>query len=194
MTTPEIRNPSEPSGVSVPMQPTTMSHSPPGTVPSAVVPIVEANDSFSAFYRHAWPQVARGLGATLGDVNLAAEATDEAMARAYAHWSKVGAYEFPAGWVYRVGLNWSRSYHRRMARALPNRRLDTGELGAVAEPSVRAALLDLDVKHRSVIVCRLLLDWSVEETATALKIAPGTVKSRQSRALDILASTLGHLR
>lgn len=154
---------------------------------------------FAAFYRDAWEQVARGLTATLGDRSLAVDATDEAMARAYAHWGKIGGYDFPAGWVYRVGLNWARSYHRRVARALPLRRsepaqLDGGAIGGIADPTVREALLDLDVKHRSVVVCRLLLDWSVDDTAVALDIAPGTVKSRLSRALSILESTLGHLR
>lgn len=67
-----------------------------------------ADESFTAFYRETWDQVARGLSATLGDRELAAEATDEAMARAYERWAKVRAYDFPAGWVYRVALNWAR--------------------------------------------------------------------------------------
>jgi RNA polymerase sigma-70 factor, ECF subfamily len=153
-----------------------------------------ADADFAAFYRDAWPAVARGLAATIGDRTLAAEATDEAMARAYERWSKVGTYDFPAGWVYRVGLNWARSHHRRLARAVPLRRAEHVELGAVAEPTVRAALLELPVKLRSVVVCRLLLDWSVEETAAALHIPEGTVKSRLSRALTTLEATLGHLR
>ena len=149
---------------------------------------------FDVFYRDAWAQVARGLAATIGDRALAAEATDEAMARAYERWSTVGGYEFPPGWVYRVGLNWARSYHRRLARALPLRREESAEIGPIREPSVRAALLDLPVKLRSVVVCRLLLDWSVDETADALHIPPGTVKSRLSRALTTLEASLGHLR
>jgi RNA polymerase sigma-70 factor (ECF subfamily) len=149
---------------------------------------------FAQFYRSCWEQVARGLAATIGDRSLAAEATDEAMARAYERWATVGGYDFPTGWVYRVGLNWTRSYHRRIARSLPLRREEHAEIGTVDEPAVRTALLDLPVKLRSVVVCRVFLDWSVDETAGALKIAPGTVKSRLSRALTILESTLGHLR
>ena len=162
------------------------------------VPVEEvsavSDATFAEFYRSCWDQVARGLAATIGDRALAAEATDEAMARAYERWATVGGYDFPTGWVYRVGLNWARSYHRRVARALPLRREGTVELDAVDDPSVRAALLDLPVKLRSVVVCRLFLDWSVDQTAGALHVAPGTVKSRLSRALTILESTLGHLR
>ena len=56
------------------------------------------------------------------------------------------------------------------------------------------ALRRLDVKLRSVVVCRLLLDWSVDETADALRIKPGTVKSRLHRALAMLERSLGHMR
>ena len=56
------------------------------------------------------------------------------------------------------------------------------------------AIGELDVHHRSVIVCRHLLGWSVSETAAALKVREGTVKSRLSRATQILKSRLHHLR
>lgn len=150
--------------------------------------------SFSAFYRDCWPKVARGLAVTLGDRDLAAEATDEAMARAYQRWSTIQHYEQPAGWVYRVGLNWARSYHRRAIRRLPFVRADHVEAPTVEDPSIEAALAALDIKHRSVVVCRLLLDWSVDETADALGIRPGTVKSRLHRALTQLQTSLAHLR
>lgn len=64
----------------------------------------------------------------------------------------------------------------------------------VGEPSVRAALAELDPKHRSVVVCRHLLGWSVADTAAALHLREGTVKSRLSRANQILQSNLHHLR
>jgi DNA-directed RNA polymerase specialized sigma24 family protein len=64
----------------------------------------------------------------------------------------------------------------------------------VSDPAVATALRRLDVKLRAVVVCRLLLDWSVEETADALRIKPGTVKSRLHRALTVLERSLGHMR
>jgi len=145
---------------------------------------------FSEFYRDHWRGVARGLALTLGDTDLASEATDEAMARAYPRWATIRTYDNPAGWVYRVGLNWARSYHRRIARLIPFAHHESVDLAPVADPAIREALLRLDIKQRSVVVCRLLLDWSVDETAAALEISPGTVKSRLHRALQILESTL----
>lgn len=164
-----------------------------GSLPAASV-VGAASVEFSEFYRDHWSGVARGLALTLGDRDLATEATDEAMARAYPRWATLQAYDNPAGWVYRVGLNWARSHHRRVARLIPFVDHPPVDLGPVADPAVRQALQALDLKQRAVVVCRLLLDWSVEETAFALEIKPGTVKSRLHRALQSLESSLSHLR
>jgi DNA-directed RNA polymerase specialized sigma24 family protein len=74
---------------------------------------------FEAFYRGGYADIARALTATLGDFDLAQEAADEAMVRAYVRWDKIRSYDNPGGWVYRVGLNWARSTRRRLTRALP---------------------------------------------------------------------------
>lgn len=170
------------------------SDDPPPGAPDEILVVGIESESFSAFYRDRWQPVARGLALTLGEPDLAIEATDEAMARAYPRWATLQAYDNPAGWVYRVGLNWARSHHRRIARMIPFRHHDTVELGPVTDPAVATALLGLPLGQRSVVVCRLLLDWSVDDTAAALDISPGTVKSRLHRALQSLESTLSHLR
>lgn len=149
---------------------------------------------FETFYRSSYTDVARALAYTLGDAELGAEAADEAMARAYPRWEVVGAYDNPAGWVYRVGLNWARSLNRKLARRLPWVEVDVATVPPVSDPAVADALWDLDVDLRSVVVCRLLLDWSVDDTAAALEIKAGTVKSRLHRALTILETKLHHLR
>lgn len=53
-----------------------------------------------------------------------------------------------------------------------------------------AALDLLPPRQRQVIVMRHLLDLSVEETAAALRISEGTVKSTTARALDRLRLVL----
>ena len=156
---------------------------------------VEAMTSppFTDFYRASRDDVARALALTLGDVHLAAEAADEGMARAYARWSKVGSYDNPAAWVYRVGLNWATSALRRLRRRDTEVHRDLTDVGPIAEPAVKAALTDLDVRHRAVVVCRYYLQMSEAEIATALGIAPGTVKSRLHRAMRTLQARLSHL-
>jgi RNA polymerase sigma-70 factor (ECF subfamily) len=149
---------------------------------------------FDDFYRTSWSGVARALSLALGDRDLAIEATDEAMARAYPRWDKLRGYDNPAAWVYRVGLNWARSHHRRLARRLPWARPTSTDPVPIAEPAIRDALMALPFSQRSVVVCRLFLDWSVADTATALGVKPGTVQSRLHRALQTLESSLQHLR
>jgi RNA polymerase sigma-70 factor (ECF subfamily) len=58
------------------------------------------------------------------------------------------------------------------------------------------AMQQLSFDHRSVVVGRYYLDWSEAQLADVFDIAPGTVKSRLSRALAQLASLLedGHDR
>ena len=113
---------------------------------------------FAEFYRSSYSGVARALAYTLGDTDLAREAADEGMVRAYRRWTVIGAYDNPGGWVYRVGLNWARSLHRRVGRKLPLRAVASSQEPPLTEPAIRDALMRLDVRLRAVVVCRLLLD------------------------------------
>jgi RNA polymerase sigma-70 factor (ECF subfamily) len=54
-----------------------------------------------------------------------------------------------------------------------------------------AALAGLDERDREVLVYRFLLGLGEEETASALGVRRGTVKSRTSRALERMRSALG---
>jgi DNA-directed RNA polymerase specialized sigma24 family protein len=156
---------------------------------------VAAVRMFDDFYRAERDSIARALAVTLGDPGLAAEAVDEAMARAYQRWERVGVYDSPGGWVYRVALNWATSVlrrHRRPVRAVHER--GPTDVGPVPEPAVAAALAELDVRQRAVVVCRFYLGMSEAETAAALGIRPGTAKSRLHRAIQHLQVRLDHLR
>ena len=146
--------------------------------------------SFAEFYLVHHARIAGALALNFGDAELGREATDEAMTRAYRDWGTVSGHANPAGWVYRVGLNWGRSWFRRAARRLPWIESQVTELPDTADPALRAALLDLDPKYRAVVVCRYFLDWSTNQTAAALEIPTGTVKSRLHQALNELRGEL----
>ena len=159
----------------------------------AGVDVVAVPGSFHSFYTDNHQSIVRALSLTLGDTQLATEAADEAMCRALQRWDKVSTFENAQGWVYRVGLNWARSWLRRRRRER-DRPIVFGPLVAQqvpVDPSLIAALRELSVEQRSVVVLRYYLDWSVGETAAALDIAPGTVKSRLARALDQLRALMG---
>jgi RNA polymerase sigma factor (sigma-70 family) len=59
-------------------------------------------------------------------------------------------------------------------------------LGAERQAELLEALNALRDEERDVVACRYLLELSEEETAEALGLRKGTVKSRLSRALDHL--------
>jgi len=148
--------------------------------------------SFADFYAANRRSVLAALALTLRDRELANDAAAEGMARAYQHWAKVSSYRNPSGWAYRAGLNWATSRLRKFRReravgpaAEPAARSDDR-----ANPDLEAALANLPMDQRAVVVLRYLLDWSEATTAEALGIAPGTVKSRLNRALAVLRSNM----
>ena len=147
--------------------------------------------SFSIFYSSEWQGVFRPLAVILRDAELAREATDEAMTRAYQRWSHVSRLDNPSGWVYRVALNWSRSQLRRRSiaeRLLP--RQQHAYEDPLVEPGLATAVGRLPLRQREVVVLRFVLDWSESEIATALGVPRGTVKSRLHRALKQLRQEL----
>lgn len=149
--------------------------------------------SFEEFYPEAHDAVFRALVLTVGDPELTADAVQEALARALARWDVVATYDNPTGWVYRVALNWTRSQFRRRAREFLMGRPPDRPGAPVPEPidtRVTNAVAELPVGQRAVVVLRLYLDWPVEQVAAALGVSPGTVKSRQSRALARLRDRL----
>lgn len=146
---------------------------------------------FEDFYRRERQQILRSVTFTVRDPDLALEVTDEAFARACERWHQLDAVGNRAGWVYRVAINlannrWRRlSLERRKPQAPPDAWIDQ-----CADPALARALEDLPLDQRAVVVLRYHLDWSVDDVAAALDIAPGTVKSRLHRALRRLAAQL----
>jgi len=148
------------------------------------------DDGFAAFYRACRTEVARALILATGDRDLGSEAADEALARALERWADVKDFENPQGWVFRVGLNWARSRLRR--RSMPATPFYEGRhFDELPEPELLEAVGQLPFDHRSVVIARFFLDWSIEQTAQALDLPEGTVKSRQVRALKRLQRKLG---
>lgn len=149
---------------------------------------------FGAVYTGHRDRLVRALAIAIGDDALAEEAIDEAFTRALHRWHLVGAFDEPQAWVYRTARNWATSRFRRRAR-------DRKFAGALARPEVTdiappdpalaEALRSLSPEHRDVLVLRYYLDWSINATADALEVSPGTVKSRTNRALNELNRLLG---
>lgn len=89
----------------------------------------------------------------------------------------------------RAGLELRLAEERRPGGAAPSPE------AALLEQEQRARLLaaigTLGEEHQRVVACRYVLGLSEAETAAALGVRKGTVKSRLSRALERLAAELG---
>ncbi len=160
----------------------------------AIGDVVIAPPTFEDFYRRSWVEVYRPLAATIGDPDLAAEAVDEAMVRAYARWRKVREAENPEGWIYRVALRWAidRLRRRQRERRFENRLADVASTREPeVEPGLWPALAALPVEQRAVVVLAAAYDWPERRIADTLGIRPGAVKSRLHRGLERLRRELG---
>ncbi len=109
-------------------------------------------------------------------------------------------------WLFRVALNCGRDVLRRRSRRPADPLEDaSGTVVDLPDPglgpeasllereraaAVRAAILSLPPDFRAAIVLRDVNQLSYEETAEALRIPLGTVKSRISRARALLVSAL----
>lgn len=149
---------------------------------------------FSTLYAAERNRLVRGLSLALGDDALANEAVDEAFTRALHRWHVVGSFDEPQAWIYRTARNWATSRFRRRSRDrrfAPKIATAEASTDPTPDPQLAAALTRLPDDQRNVLVLRYYLDWSIEATADALDVSPGTVKSRTNRALAELHRLLG---
>ncbi len=106
-------------------------------------------------------------------------------------------------WVLQIVANEARNRRRAAGRREALALRAAADRPGDAVPSPEAALLAgesrerllaaverLSDEHRDAVACRYLLELSEEETAAALGIRRGTVKSRLARALDRLRDEL----
>jgi len=151
----------------------------------------EGNDGeFERWYRESHPGLVSSLVAfTGGDVTLAADAADEAYARAFVHWRRVGRMASPNGWTYRTAINILRRRHRRARlEAIVIRRGQRGRAQDLLsdDPGWSAEMWDvlaqLPTRERLAIVLRYVADLPTNEIADAMHVAPGTVGSTLSSA------------
>lgn len=135
-----------------------------------------------------------------GDAGDAEDAAQDGFVKAYRalHRFRRGAPLRP--WLLQIVANEARNRRRssgRRARLELRVAADDPSGGAAPSPegavlaaerrrTLLAALGHLREEERLVIACRYFLDLSEAETAAALGIRPGTVKSRLSRALERL--------
>jgi RNA polymerase sigma factor (sigma-70 family) len=139
-----------------------------------------------------------------GDRGDAEEAVQDGFVKAYRALSRFRGGSPFRPWLLRIVANEARNRRRsagrraglalRAAAAASGDAAPSPEAAAVSNER-RSRLLDglgrLDERDREVLVHRFLLELGEDETAAALGIRRGTVKSRTSRALERLRAVVG---
>jgi RNA polymerase sigma factor (sigma-70 family) len=147
-------------------------------------------EAFDDLFARAF-RVARRI---LGDAASAEDVAAEAMARAFAHWRKIGDQPWREGWVVRVATNLALDVARARNR-MTDAAIDEGSRED-DDVAVRLALVEamarLPKRQREVVAMRHLAGMSEAETAAALRVSPGSVKTHLSRGLAALRSGFGN--
>ena len=160
-------------------------------------------DAFSILFERHRVSVYRAALALTGDPGASEEVVMDTFRRAYIHRHRLRTDVSPLPWLHRVALNLC--YSRLGRRRLPSEpvtdlvaeRLADASAGPAANAEwaelrgiVREGIAGLSEKHRAVVILYYLEGRSLQETADALGLPLGTVKSRLHHALRDLRGRL----
>lgn len=157
------------------------------------------DDEFQAFAAAFLPTLLKGAYLLLRDIDLAEDAVQGTLLRVFRNWPT--ARSAPEAYSNVTLVNVCRDHWRRLRSRPQEVPVDEFEPAArehqetfgaawADRKELEAALANLGSPHREVLILRFFLELSVSETAAALGIAEGTVKSSTHRGLQQLR---GHL-
>ncbi|MFI7340865.1 SigE family RNA polymerase sigma factor [Streptomyces sp. NPDC050085] len=151
---------------------------------------------FEEYVRTRQPSLLRSARRLVADPVDAQDLLQTALLRTYRGWDRIGDKRLADAYLRRVMINTRTEWWRaRNLRELPTGQLpDVPVEDSTEQHADRALLLDamkvLSPKQRAVIVLRHWEQMSTRETALALGIETGTVKSTLHRALVRLREEL----
>ena len=137
----------------------------------------------------------------LGDVGASEEVVQDAFVKLQQRWGGLRDPESAPAWLRSAVLNGARSRLRHLgvrrrhlqAAPPPGAMVDTAEAGALAADEhrrVMAAMRSLPVRQREALALRFYLDLSEAETAAAMGISAGSVKTHVHRGIASLHDLL----
>jgi RNA polymerase sigma-70 factor (sigma-E family) len=150
--------------------------------------------TFEAWAAAAVPRLRRAAFLMTGDQPRADDVVQDVLVRIYVSWRRISRAGPPDAYAYACLVNGSRAWGRRRSRRevlvaeVPDPIADSLAAGAGSATDdlvveVLAALDGLGRSQRAVVVLRYWVGMSVAETAQALAISEGNVKSQASRGL-----------
>jgi RNA polymerase sigma-70 factor (sigma-E family) len=152
----------------------------------------------AALFRAEYRSLVRLATLLLGDRGSAEEVVQDAFVKLQLGWRRIREPEKAPAWLRSAVLNGARSQlrHRDVRRRhleVVVDRVDSAEAGAIASDEHRrviAALRTLPERQREALALKFYLDLSEAETATAMGVSAGSVKTHVHRGLAALASIL----
>lgn len=155
-----------------------------------------AHEEFQLFFEEHHRELSRLAYLLSGDADVADDLAADALVIAWSRWDRVQASPNPLAYVRGIVANLASNRLRRLIRErrrlttlVLEDRIDGPDVSAVVD--IQAALQRLPARKRACVVLRYGFDMSEEETAQALGISVGTVKSQTSRGVAELARMLG---
>lgn len=149
---------------------------------------------FAAYADDNWGTLVRSavfLGCSMADAEDLAQTT---LVKCYQAWARVSAADNRDAYVYRMLINCLRDTHRRQwwrersTERVPERSVRDATAEVDTTDAVHRALGKLSKVNRDVVVLRYFAHLTEAQTAEALGVPAGTVKSRLSRALAQLSA------
>jgi RNA polymerase sigma factor (sigma-70 family) len=156
-----------------------------------------SRDALASVFLASYGDCLRLAFGMLGNRQAGEEAVQDAFLRL---WARPPLLEDPLAakaYVFRTIVNMGRSRQRRDAhrRILePAVREGTEETDVALGIDLRAALQALPPRRRACVLMRYVLDYTERETADALRISVGTVKSQTHKALRQMREPLAGAR
>jgi RNA polymerase sigma-70 factor, ECF subfamily len=150
------------------------------------------DEQFAAFFKAHWPRLVAGLAAVVPRGEDPSDVAQDAMARAYADWSRVQDHPRPDAWLFLSGYRLAISARRRSR--IRTRFRGAGTPQPPSDPAalsmLELALISLPPRQRAAVLLRHVYGLSTRETAQALRCREGTVKSLLSKARTALSAEI----
>lgn len=158
----------------------------------------DAYAEFHDFFERHYAELARLAHLLTGEKDAADDLAADALVALWQRWDRLRAAQHPVAYARGVVANLARERIRSRVRerrrvalfwSLGTEHVDGPDVAVVQD--VRAALTRLPFRKRACVVMRHALDLSEKDTAAALGISVGTVKSQTSKGMAELERLLG---
>ncbi|OII64726.1 RNA polymerase subunit sigma [Streptomyces sp. CC53] len=161
-------------------------------------PAEDAAAEFHEFFERHYAELARLAHLLTGEADAADDLAADALLAMWHRWDRVRTARHPAAYARGVVAHMARSRirsavreRRRIALFWDRRPEHTDDPDVPAVIDVQGALRRLPFRKRACVVLRHAFDLSERETARALGISVGTVKSQTSKGMAQLEQLLG---